>query len=58
MSGYTDGLLDAQRMANEASNKAMQAGKTEAANALAELSTDLLMVRQAHEAAEARGVKR
>jgi hypothetical protein len=47
MTGYRTALLDAQKMANARSHKAMQEGRTEVANAMAELSTDLLIEREA-----------
>lgn len=42
---YEDGLLDAQRMANEKAAAAREAGKLREAMALEDLSTDLLIAR-------------
>lgn len=44
--GCVEGLLEAQRMANAASAEHHRAGRNEAANALAALSTDLLLLRE------------
>lgn len=48
--GFCSGLLYAQQMANDACHKAHAAGEHDVANALAELSTDLLLARQHIEA--------
>lgn len=50
---FTDGLLAAQKMANKASHEAHDRGQHEASNALADLSTDLLLLREEYERDEA-----
>lgn len=54
MSPYSEGLLDAQRLANEHARDADERGRTEARDALFALSSELVRLREGHEAAAVR----